>query len=101
MRKSKRVAIFSAVAFAGATLLVWAQEHPVFRVKVDMVVLSFTFTDTKNSYINGLKPTDFRIYEAGIAQKIPTFAEANRPPLQLNADGSPKPLTASDAAATP
>jgi Ca-activated chloride channel family protein len=95
MRKSKRVAIFSVVAFAATTLLLWAQEHPVFRVKVDMVVLSFTVTDSKNRYINGLKPTDFRIYEDGIAQKIATFAEGNRPALQVNDDGSTKPLIAS------
>lgn len=101
MLKSKRVAIFSAVVFAGATLLVWAQEHPVFRVKVDMVVLSFTVTDTKNRYINGLKPTDFRIYEDGIAQKIATFAEGNRPALQVNDDGSTKPLIASGDSGTP
>jgi len=33
---SKRVVIFSAVALAATTLLLWAQERPVFRVKVDM-----------------------------------------------------------------
>ena len=46
-------------------LLLRAQEtsqRPVFRVKVDMVVLSFQVTDSKNHYINGLKPGDFRIY---------------------------------------
>ena len=40
-----------------------------------MVVLSFQVTDSKNHYINGLKPSDFRIYEDGIPQKISTFAE--------------------------
>ena len=35
-----------------------------------MVVLSFTVTDSKGKYINGLKPTDFRIFEDGILQKI-------------------------------
>ena len=35
-----------------------AQERsgPVFRVKVDMVVLSFTVTDSKGRYVTGLKP---------------------------------------------
>ena len=41
-------------------------QRPVFRVKVDMVVLAFTVTDNRNHYINGLKPSDFKIYEDGI-----------------------------------
>ena len=46
-----------------------------------MVVLSFQVTDSKNHYINGLKPSDFHIYEDGILQKLSTFAEgANAPP---------------------
>ena len=46
------------------SLALWAQEQrPTFRVKVDMVVLSFTVTDSKGHYINGLKPSDFRLTE--------------------------------------
>jgi hypothetical protein len=73
-RISKRVAAFSAVAVGATTLLLWAQERPTFRVKVDMVVLSFTVQDSKGRYINGLKPSDFRISEDGIVQKVATFA---------------------------
>ena len=98
---SKRVVIFSAVVLAATTLLLWAQERPVFRVKVDMVVLSFTVTDNKHKYINGLKPTDFRISEDGILQKIATFAEGSRPALQVNDDGSTTPLVASVEGGTP
>ena len=94
MRIYKRVAIVSAMTLSAATVLLWAQEH-VFKVKVDMVVLSFTVTDSKNKYINGLKPSDFKISEDGILQKIATFAEGNRPALQVNDDGSTKPLIAS------
>jgi Ca-activated chloride channel homolog len=73
-------------------------QRPVFRVKVDMVVLSFTVTDNKGRYINGLKPKDFKIAEDGIQQKIATFAEGNKPPLQVLDDGSVKPLlVAADA----
>ena len=61
---------------------------PVFRIKVDMVVLSFTVTDNKGHYINGLKPTDFRILEDGIVEKISTFAEGNKPPVQVADDGT-------------
>ena len=100
-RMSKRVAIFSAVAVAATTLLLWAQERPVFRVKVDMVVLSFTVTNAKHEYINGLKPTDFRISEDGIMQKIATFAEGSRPAVQVNDDGTTRPLVASGEGGTP
>ncbi len=72
----------------------WGQEgqRPVFRVKVDMVVLSFTITDSRNRYINGLKPSDFRILEDGILQRIATFAEGARPPVAVLEDGSTRPL---------
>ena len=79
---------------AGGVLL-RAQENgqrPVFRVKVDMVVLSFTVTDNRNHYINGLKPGDFRIYEDGILQKMNTFAEGARAPLSVSEDGKTVPL---------
>jgi len=46
-----------------------------------MVVLSFTVTDSKGRYVNGLKPTEFRILEDGIQQKIATFAEGSKPPV--------------------
>ena len=63
---------------AGAAAVGHAQDRqPIFRIKVDMVVLSFQVTDSKNRYINGLKPTDFRIYEDGILQKI--AVEAGQP----------------------
>ncbi len=73
-----------------------AQEKPgtVFRVKVDMVVLSFTVTDSKGHYITGLKPSEFRILEDGIVQKLSTFAEGSKPALQVNDDGTTRPLLA-------
>ena len=81
--------------FFGATAggLLYAQEQrPIFRVKVDMVVLNFQVTDSKGRYINGLKPNDFRIYEDGILQKVSTFAEGSNPPMAVNSDGSTRPL---------
>jgi VWFA-related protein len=80
---------------AGAPLL-RAQENPkppVFKVKVDMVVLAFTVTDSKNHYVNGLKPGDIRVLEDGIAQKIATFAEGAGQPLAVTDEGSLLPLT--------
>jgi Ca-activated chloride channel homolog len=75
------------------------QDQTTFHVKVDMVVLSFTVTDTKNKYVNGLKPGDFRIYEDDIPQKMATFAEGTRAPVQVLADGATRPLPAGSAAA--
>jgi len=72
-----------------------AQERPTFRIKVDMVVLSFTVTDSKGHYINGLKPGDFHLTEDGIAQKINTFGEGNKPPVRVLENGTVQPLVAS------
>ncbi|MDX1982830.1 MAG: VWA domain-containing protein, partial [Bryobacteraceae bacterium] len=90
------------VATLTGAVLLWAQnpppapaqadDRPTFRVKVDMVVLSFQVTDNKGRYINGLKPGDFRILEDGIVQKMNTFAEGNKAPLQMMEDGTAKPM---------
>lgn len=77
-----------------------AQDRPTFRVKVDMVVLSFQVTDNKGKYINGLKPKDFRISEDGIPQKIATFGEGNRAPVEVAADGTLRPITVTEDAKT-
>jgi VWFA-related protein len=81
----------------GGAACLQGQEAPrtVFKVKVDMVVLTFTVTDSKGKYINGLKPSDFRILEDGIIQRVGTFAEGSRPPLQVAEDGSTRPLISS------
>jgi len=39
------------------------------------VVLKVAVTDRQGGYINDLKPTDFRVFEDGIPQKIATFAK--------------------------
>ena len=77
-----------------------AQDRPTFRVKVDMVVLSFTVTDSKGHYINGLLPKDFKILEDGIPQKLATFTEGNKPPMDVAADGSLKPIPITEAGKT-
>ncbi len=95
-----RVALIGAPVIAGAWL--WAQESavPVFRSKVDLVVLTFTVTDSKGKYINGLKPSDFRIREDGIPQKLSTFAEGDRPAMEVGENGILKPLSPALSAAT-
>lgn len=99
-----------AVAILAGSLAVFSQQlyaqesraqeqRPTFRVKVDMVVLSFTVTDSKGHYINGLKPSDFRLTEDTIAQKINTFGEGNKPPVQVLDNGATRPLTAAEEVA--
>jgi len=93
LRRVKRIAILgTALAVSGTLAWLWAQERPTFRIKVDMVVVSFTVTDSKGKYINNLKPSDVKILEDGIAQKINTFGEGNKPPVQVMEDGSTHPL---------
>ena len=94
--------ILAALGGCAAWLFAQDAQHPVFRVKVDMVVLSFTVTDSKGKYVNGLKPSDFKITEDGIVQKVATFGEGNKPVLQVLEDGSTRPLlTASREAERP
>ena len=73
----------------------WAQDpsgKPTFKSKVDLVVLSITVTDSRGRYVNNLKPGDFKITEDTIPQKISTFAEGNKPAMEVLADGSLRPL---------
>jgi Ca-activated chloride channel family protein len=77
-----------------ASFRLHAQEPDpsIFHVKVDMVVLGFTVTDTKGKYVNGLKPKDFKVYEDDLPEKPATFAEGDHPPLQVLENGEMKPL---------
>lgn len=94
MSKTVRTLTGIAVLLGTAALWLYAQEQDqtTFHVKVDMVVLSFAVTDTKGKYVNGLKPSDFKIYEDDINQKLATFAEGNRPPVQVTETGETRPL---------
>src|SRR3954470_10260740 len=84
---------FLGMSVATGTLLRGQEgQRPIFRVKVDMVVLSFQVTDNKGHYVNGLKPSDFRIYEDGILQGVSTFAEGAKAPMAVESDGSMHPL---------
>jgi Ca-activated chloride channel homolog len=98
LRNCARAAVLlGGAAAAGGGIWLFAQDAvtgartPVFRSRVDLVVLSFTVTDNKGKYVNGLKPSDFRIMEDGIQEKLSTFSEGNRPAMEILADGSMKP----------
>jgi VWFA-related protein len=58
-------------------------ENPVFRVKVDLVVLNVAVTDRRGRYIRELKPKDFRVLEDGIVQNVSTFGEGNQAPRSI------------------
>ena len=94
MKHSRRFALLAQIsgALAAPPRMDAQGQEPIFRVKVDMVVLSFTVTDSKGRYVNGLKPNDFRILEDGILQKVSTFAEGNRPAVQVLEGGQTRPI---------
>lgn len=68
------------------------QDQTTFHVKVELVVVSFAVTDSKGKYVNGLKPKDFKVYEDDIPQKVATFAEGTRAPVQVLDNGETRPL---------
>jgi len=78
------VPTLSQLATSAIVAVTWmqlsAQEKapPHISVNVDMVVLTFTVTDAKGRYVNGLKPEDLHIREDGISQKIVAFAEGTK-----------------------
>lgn len=94
MRKLAKIsaALIAAAVIGCFWLRAADQEQTTFHVKVDMVVLSFTVTDNKGKYVNGLRPKDFKVYEDDILQKPSTFAEGNHAPLQVLDGGETKPL---------
>ncbi len=102
MKRIRSIVLLTLIAGAlSAPPRTYAQDQqPFFRVKVDMVVLSFTVTDSKGRYVNGLKPGDFRILEDGILQKVSTFAEGNRPAVQVLEDGQTRPIVPPAASET-
>src|SRR5258706_7670873 len=70
----KKAALICLVAIA-AMLAVAQQDDLVYKVRVDLVLLSVAVTDHAGHYIKGLKPADFRIYEDGVPQKLALFSE--------------------------
>jgi VWFA-related protein len=82
---------------AGFWLKAQDQDQTTFHVKVDMVVLSFSVTDSHGKYVNGLKPKDFKVFEDEIPEKVATFTEGNHAPLQVLENGETKPLHVASA----
>src|ERR1041385_3848367 len=101
MEARRRNPMMSRRAFLGLTAALtsagWLRaqdaQRPVFWVK-----LSFEVTDGRGRYISGLKPSDFRVLEDGVPQKLSIFAEGTKPPMLVNDDGSTRPLVDGKAA---
>ncbi len=98
MTVSVRKGLCAAAGLVAVGLIAQETQRTLFRVDVDMVVLTFTVTDNRGRYINGLRPGDFRISEDGIPQKIATFSEGSRPAVQVLADGSTRPMAPAEPA---
>src|SRR5262245_22989589 len=58
-------------------------RRPLYRTNVEMVVVTFSVCDSKGKPVSGLKPSDLRVFEDGVLQKIASFAEGSRPGVQL------------------
>ena len=92
-----KTAAISSLAVGGGFWL-WAQDPAgagrtaVFKSKVDLVVLSFTVTDSRGRYITNLKPSDFHVTEDGIPEKLSTFAEGTKAAMEVLPDGSLRPI---------
>ena len=84
-RTSKVMAAIVAIAASIGSQPVrgQAEKKPVFRANVDMVVLTFSVTNEKDKYISGLIPSNLRILEDGVPQRIATFAEGSQPAIRL------------------
>jgi len=83
MRIGRRLIECTAVSLA-SLLLVAAETPPGtrFQVNVDMVLLTFTVTDSKGKYINGLRSEDIRVREDGVVQEIVAFTEGDDSRIQ-------------------
>src|SRR5215475_14556501 len=71
----KKLLICLLVVAGSMAALALAQDDFVYKVRVDLVLLSVAVTDHGGKYIKGLKPADFRIYEDGVPQKLALFSE--------------------------
>ena len=77
----KTVIVSAVLALGGGALWLLGQEakNPVFRTKVDLVVLSFTVTDNKGHYINNLSRVSFAFWKTASWRKSPLSLKATNP----------------------
>jgi len=73
------------VTVAGSLLFAQTGPRPVFRTSVRMVVQPFSVTDSRGNPVSGLKPSDIRILENGVPQRVVALVEGSK--LVLHAEG--------------
>jgi len=108
VKSGKPWAISGVILVAGALAALHGQQpagtapgagtpggrSPNFQVKVDLVVLSVTVTNRQGHYVTDLKPSDFRILEDGIGQKVAYFGAGNQAPIQVDGTPGDRPIAA-------
>src|SRR5947209_5553160 len=81
--QKRYVAVLPIFLVLISSLVVWvaakgsAQGGNAIRVEVALVQLNVAVTDNKGNYVTDLRPSDFLIYEDGIAQNVATFEGGN------------------------
>jgi VWFA-related protein len=76
---------WAVLVLAGALLFAQNEPRPVFRTSVRMVVQPFTVTDSRGKPVSGLKPSDIRILENGVQQRVAALVEGSK--LVLHQEG--------------
>ena len=59
-------------------------DNTLFSVDVDLVVLNIAVTDRRGNYVTDLQPSDFKVLEDGIEQRLATFGAGNTAPIQVS-----------------
>jgi Ca-activated chloride channel family protein len=80
-RYQGRFGITIALSVAGC-LSAQQPGGPVFRVDVNLVVLTFNVLDQSNHLVQGLDLNNFKVIEDGIPQKPAFFTEGSRPAVR-------------------
>ena len=60
-----------------------AQQMPVYRAGVDLVVLNVAVLDDDGEPVTGLTAEDFKILEDGVSQEVALFASSSNTPLDI------------------
>jgi Ca-activated chloride channel family protein len=55
------------------------QDDEVVRIDSDLVVLNLTVTDVNGRFVEGLKRSDFKVFEDGVSQTISSFETKETP----------------------
>jgi hypothetical protein len=58
------------IASAIVACSLFAQQEPVIRLDVQQVLVPVIVTGKKGHHVNGIRPSDFHIFEDGVQQEI-------------------------------